>query len=97
MKFKVIVNPKKDPKRFSAVFTDENNNKKVVKFGSQGGKTFIDHGDVLKKKNYIKRHRALNENWKDPFTPGALSRWILWEYKDLQNAIMNYKIMFNLQ
>ncbi len=51
--------------------------RKYVHFGQRGSSTFLDHADTDKRKNYIKRHRP-NENHRDPFTAGALSRWLLW-------------------
>jgi hypothetical protein len=49
---------------------------KTYHFGSETGKTYIDHGDKLKRLNYIKRHQV-NEDWAT-VNPGSLSRWILW-------------------
>jgi len=60
-------------KRFQATFA----NGKVVHFGQVGGQTYIDHGDKAKREAYLVRHKK-RENWNDPYSPGALSRWILW-------------------
>lgn len=60
-------------KRFSATFA----NGKVVHFGLDGGKTYIDEGDKIKRENYLLRHKK-RENWNDPYSAGALSRWLLW-------------------
>jgi hypothetical protein len=49
---------------------------KTFHFGSATGQTYIDHGDKLKRLNYIKRHQV-NEDWTT-VNPGSLSRWILW-------------------
>ncbi|MGL5713455.1 MAG: DUF5754 family protein [Paraclostridium sp.] len=68
----------------------------LVHFGSKNGETYIDHNDDLKRDNYIKRHRRLNENWNNKYSPGALSRWILWEKKSLPEAIKFYKKKFNI-
>ena len=62
-------------KRFQATFANGN----VVHFGQAGGSTYIDEGDKAKRDAYLKRHGAnKSENWSDPFTPAALSRWLLW-------------------
>lgn len=62
-------------KRFMATFS----NGKVVHFGSAGGQTYIDHGDKAKQRAYIARHAATGrEDWYSPYTPAALSRWLLW-------------------
>lgn len=60
-------------KRFMATYA----NGKVVHFGQAGGKTYIDHGDKAKREAYLTRHKK-RENWNDPYSPGALSRWLLW-------------------
>ena len=52
-------------------------NGKVVHFGAKGSKTYLDHGDKAKREAYLARHRD-NENWTNPYSPGALSRWLLW-------------------
>lgn len=50
---------------------------KKVHFGAAGSQTYLDHHDKEKRANYLKRHKV-NENWNNPATPGALSRWLLW-------------------
>jgi hypothetical protein len=52
-------------------------NGKVVHFGQEGGKTYIDEGDKIKRENYLLRHKK-RENWNDPFSAGSLSRYLLW-------------------
>lgn len=59
-------------KRFMATYA----NGKVVHFGSNG-KSYIDHGDKAKREAYLARHKK-RENWNDPFSAGALSRYLLW-------------------
>ena len=60
-------------KRFMATYA----NGKVVHFGLSGGQTYIDHGDKVKRENYLLRHKK-RENWNDPFSAGSLSRYLLW-------------------
>jgi hypothetical protein len=60
-------------KRFMATYA----NGKVVHFGQAGGQTYIDHGDKAKREAYLARHKK-RENWSDPFSAGALSRYLLW-------------------
>jgi hypothetical protein len=59
-------------KRFMATYA----NGKVIHFGSDG-QTYIDHGDKIKRENYLLRHKK-RENWNDPFSAGSLSRYLLW-------------------
>lgn len=69
---------------------------KTVHFGQKGASDYTQHKDDKRKELYINRHKA-NENWNDPYSPGALSRWILWEKKSLSEAISNYKRKFNFK
>jgi len=70
-------------------------NGKVVHFGSSVGKSYIDHNDKVKRAAYLARHRV-NENWKDGYSAGALSRFILWgDYTSIDGNIAAYKRMFD--
>ena len=76
-------------KRFVAIFT----NGKRVKFGQPGANTYLDGASEQTRKNYIARHRV-NENWSDPYSPGALARYILWEHRSLSVAVRDYNRRF---
>lgn len=96
--FEILKSNRKN-KRFVGIFynIDDFGNLVIIKkthFGQQGGSTYIDHNDDVKKANYIKRHQV-NENWDDPFSAGSLSRFLLWENKTLSESIKNYKKRFN--
>jgi len=60
-------------KKYMATFS----NGKTVHFGSAGSSTYLDHKDKKKREAYLARHRV-NENWNDPYSAGALSRFLLW-------------------
>lgn len=80
-------------KRFQATYA----NGKVVHFGQAGSSTYIDHGDNAKREAYLARHGAGRENWKDPYSAGALSRWILWgDSKNLMDNIASFKRRFSV-
>ena len=65
-------------KRFMAIFK----NGTITHFGSRGS-SFIDHGDEVKRKNYIARHKV-NEDFSNPYSASSLSRYLLWgDYKTL--------------
>lgn len=96
MKLVQIEKSTRKGKRFMAIF-DLNGKQKTVHFGAEGGNTFLEHNDPIKRENYIRRHKALGtENWDKPDSSGALSRWILWEHKTLSAAISAFKKRFNL-
>jgi hypothetical protein len=61
---------------------------KKIHFGAAGSQTYLDHHDIKKRENYLKRHKA-NEDWSNPATPGSLSRHLLWG--DSTSLMMNIK------
>lgn len=83
-------------KKLTAVFLNKDTNKtKLVHFGASGYSDYTIHKDDDRKMRYISRHQS-RENWNDPLTPGALSRWVLWNKKTLKASIDDYKKRFNL-
>ena len=90
----ITTSSRKD-KRFTAYFE----NGLTVHFGQRNPTigTYIDHGDADIKHNYILRHMNNGEDWANPYTAGALSRWILWgPSPDINVNIRLYKHRFNL-
>jgi hypothetical protein len=77
--------------KYVAVFDDG----EEVEFGALGYEDFTTHGDNRRKKLYLARHRK-RENWNDPKTAGALSRWILWNKPTLEESIKSYIKKFNM-
>ncbi len=78
-----------------AVFRTENGRTKTTHFGAAGMSDFTIHKDEERKKRYILRHKA-NEDFNDPTTAGALSRWVLWNLPSLRASIADYKKRFRL-
>ena len=76
-------------KRFMVTFE----NGKTVHFGQAGGQTYIDHGDKEKRAAYLKRHEV-NEDWTDPYSAGALSRWITWNKPTLEASMKDFMKRF---
>ena len=73
-------------KRFMATFA----NGKVVHFGLDGGKTYIDEGDKMKRAAYLARHKK-RENWNNPYSAGSLSKFIAWgESTDINKNIETF-------
>ena len=77
-------------KKYMAIFCPCNGPSKCkgkrVHIGAAGSQTYLDHHDKEKRANYLKRHKV-NENWNNPTSPGALSRWLLWG--DSTSLMMN--------
>jgi hypothetical protein len=79
-----------------ATFINKNNGKKkTTHFGAKGYTDFTKSKDEEKKQLYINRHKK-RENWQDPTTAGALSRYILWNKTTLKKSIDDYKKHFKL-
>jgi len=68
---------------------------KSIHFGGRGYSDYTIHKDPKRKQRYIERHRE-REDWKDPETPGALSRWILWNKKTLRASLNDYNKRFKM-
>jgi len=94
---KVVISPSKSKgKKLTAIFYDKDNKKiKTVHFGSAGMSDFTIHKDEDRKKRYLDRHRA-RENWNDPMSAGALSRFVLWNLPTRKASIADYKRRFKL-
>ena len=84
----------RDGKKFMAVFTNNRTGRtKTTHFGAANYSDYTIHKDPQRKKLYLNRHRS-NENWNDPTTAGALSRWVLWNKPTLRDSIKDYKRRF---
>lgn len=80
-----------------AVFYDRDKNKiKTTHFGDMRYQDYTDHHDEMRKVSYLNRHRK-NEDWNDSTRAGTLSRYILWEHKNIDTAIKEYKKRFGLK
>jgi hypothetical protein len=92
-----IKKSKKDGKKYTAVFYDNNNKKvKTTHFGAEGMSDFTKHKDTKRRTRYLSRHRK-REKWNKYMTAGSLSRWILWNKPTLRGSIEDYKKKFNLK
>ena len=91
----ILIKPsKKSDKKFDAVI----DGKKTVSFGSAQHSDFTKHKDPERKQRYLDRHKA-RENWNDPTTAGALSKFVSWNkptitesVKDMNKHFKNYSI-----
>jgi hypothetical protein len=68
-----------------------------VSFGAKGYQDYTQHKDPLRRANYLSRHRT-TENWRNPKTAGALSRWILWgDSTSLEANLKAFRRRFSLE
>lgn len=108
MKLEKIIPSKTDGYKYDAIFIDDDKaqptfgKEKIVHFGASGYNDFIlfnkEEGKVFanhRKDLYIMRHK-MKEDWNDPTSRGALSRYILWNLPTLEASIADYKKRFNL-
>ena len=88
-------------KKMMAVFETRDGHAKTVHFGARGCGDFPAYYKLdpvmaaAKRRAYIARHRV-RENWADPTTPGALSRFILWEKPTATASIAAFRRRFRL-
>lgn len=92
----IDIKPSTNPeKKYDAHFLTDSGRNKTVRFGAAGMSDYTKHRDEERKERYLARHKA-NENWNKPDTPGALSRYVLWNKTTLVDSIQDYKRRFNL-
>jgi hypothetical protein len=90
--------------KYVATFLNmKTNRKKNVKFGAYGMGDNTIYSKSLKpeeaqerKRLYLIRHSGVGEDWNNPLSRGALSRWILWHLPSLEESIKFYIKKFNI-
>jgi len=89
-------------KKWDAVF-DKDGKEKIVPFGQTGYGDFILFNKksgrlhaLTRKQRYLKRHSGMGEHWQKPDTPGALSKWILWNKPTFKASVADFKKRFDL-
>lgn len=96
LRLKTIRRSHKKEKKWDAVFVKPDGREIVTPFGQKGYSDFTKHKDVTRRARYLKRHKGMGENWNDPTTPGALSKWVLWNKPTFQASVTDFKKRFNL-
>ena len=96
LRLKTVRKSHKSEKKWDAVF-DKNGREKVVSFGAAGMSDYTKHKDKTRRARYLQRHKGMGENWNQPDTPGALSKWILWgPSTSFRQSVKAYKKRFRL-
>lgn len=94
LKLLKIKKSNKPAKKMMAVFYNSKTGREnTTHFGAAGMSDYTIHKDPKRKQRYINRHKV-NENWNDPSSAGALSRFILWNKPSLRASITDYKKRF---
>ena len=68
--------------------------KRTVHFGSSEYEDYTIHKDPNRMRLYQLRH--IHDNLNDPFSPGALSWYVLWTSPDFQTGVKNYLNRFHI-
>lgn len=71
-------------------------NGRHVDFGGKGYSDYTIHKDPTRKERYIIRHQK-REDWKNPYTAGFWSRWLLWEKPTLKGSANFIKTKFGIR
>jgi hypothetical protein len=87
---KIVPSHRKE-KKYDAHFSDG----RVIPFGAAGMSDYTIHKDWERMQRYNARHKS-RENWNDPQTPGALSKWVLWNKPSFRDSVADFKRRFNL-
>jgi hypothetical protein len=95
LRLKTVRRSHKKEKKWDAVF-EKNGREKVVPFGQKGYSDYTKHKDKTRKQRYLKRHAGMGEHWTQPDTPGALSKWILWNKPTFKASLADFKKRFKL-
>jgi hypothetical protein len=99
-RLKAVGTSTRPAKKYMAVFEDGARTR-TVHFGARGYDdytTYFARDKALarrKQAQYVTRHRA-REDWSDPTTPGALSRFLLWDKPTLAAGIAAFKRRFRV-
>lgn len=93
---KAIRKSRRPEKKFDAIFVKPDGSETVTSFGQKGYSDFTKHKDVTRRTRYLKRHKGMGENWQDPTSAGALSRWVLWNKPTFRDSVKDFKRRFSL-
>jgi hypothetical protein len=88
--------------KYVASFITDEGREKNVKFGMKGYLDYTistepDEKRRQRRARYLDRHRGTGENWSNPITAGALSRWLLWgETTSFQDNLKEFRKKFQV-
>jgi hypothetical protein len=96
LKLVKITKSKHKEKKWDAYFSVDGEREKVVSFGATGYQDYTQHKNDFRKKLYLERHGRGREHWSKPDSPGALSRWVLWNKPGFRESVADFKRRFHL-
>jgi len=92
---KIRPSKKGEQSKYTAIFYENEKKIKTTHFGWNGMSDYTKHKDPERKERYLARHKT-NENWNNPMSAGALSRWILWNKPTLKDSKKDFSNKFNI-
>ena len=92
---KFTIEKAEKPHKWVGIFTDDDGKETKISFGASSYQDYTQHKNPIRRTQYLVRHRT-REDWTDPMTAGALSRWILWETPSIEKNVRLFKERFNL-
>jgi len=96
VKLKSITPARDGVHKYKAVFLQDTGRTKTTYFGAAGMSDYTKHKDPKRKELYLARHSGMGEDWNDPTTAGALSRWILWNLPSYSQSLADFRQRFSL-
>lgn len=96
VKFLGLHKSDKPDKKYYAEFEGDSGRTSRTYFGAAGMTDYTKDSRMTRearKQRYITRHKA-REDWNDPTSAGALSRWILWNKPTISASLSDYKRRF---
>ena len=97
MKLKSVKPSPNPDKKLVATFEKDDGSTKTTHFGAKGMDDYTKTHDPEQRRRYIERHGRGAENWRDPTSAGALSRYILWgESTSLARNVAAFRKRFSL-
>jgi len=95
MKLVSVKKSDRDGKKYVAEFLLDTGRTKTIHFGASGFTDYTLNATDEQREHYLTRHKK--EDWNNPTTAGALSRWLLWgNSHSLQTNITAFKRRFHL-
>ncbi len=95
-RLKTLRRSRNPAKKWDAVFEYPDGHTKTTSFGARGMSDYTKHKNVTRRARYLKRHSGMGEDWNDPTTAGALSRWILWNKPSFKSSVADYRRRFKV-
>jgi hypothetical protein len=96
-KIHLYVSDKPTKKFYIQFINPDTGREKKVYFGAAGMSDFTINKDEDRKARYLKRHRGMGEDYTNIYTPGALSKFLLWNKSTLSASIKDANERFGVK